>query len=408
MKNVLDLIKEDMISPKYKNADDVMDMVITQETDTLLNPAYNKEYSKFLDTLKEDFKKDIKLNFSESYGLDTPLEFIGTGGVGANLLYMLEHHRNFTEDNNGEKFYIPNSFFEFDHWDFSNLARIPFIPEKYRKGEDIVAKELANHDAKEEQFLDPLFIEASHNKLSKIIPCGAMDLETRKVMTTAKIPYITVTHKDDKLQIKLCPTPVEHESLMAETYGMIDVNFLLPAVHLASFYISDIMNAANTDKTEGYNISAVKAYEDIKVFKAEMLKYRELTIANEANSNNDILQSFILYCADIVKDRTNYNLEDTDELQKFRVEIYTEVTRRLSNAEDLEAMVNSSKESFNHLGGKEYVCTRAKELLDLDTLWSGMEDRVLLEITPDDVRDFLEVKNTKEAYELVRRLSSNN
>ena len=58
---------------------------------------------------------------------------------------------------------------------------------------------------------------------------GAFDIDTRRLYHNAKLPFIGITHRDDILKVTINPTPITDDDLSVESYGIVDVNFFIPA-----------------------------------------------------------------------------------------------------------------------------------------------------------------------------------
>jgi len=248
-------------------------MVINRSSDTILNPAYNKKYAKFL----EPKMKQLHIsNKTENGDTSTIPEIVGVGGVGSNLLYMLRNY-TFGEDKDNI------NFFEHDKWELSNMPRIPISVGDLKSTlkQDSLRQWGTNHKL-ETDFIEPLFLEGCHNKQTMALPIGAMDIRTRKVLHSGAIPFITITHKDDELIIKLCEKPVAETSIVNESYGKIDLNFMLPATHMASQWLMDFLDPNSESE-------ARKVYNEIDKWKRDFHKVFNLVLDSTDSAYSDAM-----------------------------------------------------------------------------------------------------------------------
>jgi hypothetical protein len=375
-------IEEETFGRKYANAKAIADMIMTGHSDTVLNPAYNPKYREWIEKIREPLKIENKIGYSETNGIDPTIEMIGTGGVGSNQLYMLRDFKDFCETGNNERYGL--SFFEYDTWDLSNLGRIPFRPTEYSKADTIMDLELGFHDKEETDFKEPLFIEGCHNKEVQAVPVGAMDLETAKMLYDARIPFIRMSHKDNSMIIELCPEPVSDLDMTEETYGIIDDSFLLPANHLASFWLADFMQGMNNDTTPAGKVyKAVKKYKDLY----EYIRSKTITRVEDGDA---ILYGDMMY-------KCKYDSPDDIQVpEDIRMWTYIYAFGLLASKEGIEHIYKSIGREGEEPSFDKYPVE----------LWDEFKHTVLLEIKEDDVKKFLSLSTGEEAQEYCRSISN--
>jgi len=289
---------KDKITRKYKEPEEVFSMIKNRTTDEILNPAYNKEYEAFIEKMREPLNKVHRINVVNIDGtnfIEPTITLVGTGGVGSNLLYMLRDWKNPKLVKSEKHITLPTSFYEFDEWEFDNLPRIPVKLKdlKIKKQHTFNKKGLnwGDSDEGEQNLLDdPLPFRLVHDKDIMEIFVGAPTLKTRKVLHEAKVPWIGITHKDDELKVVLNPSPVSSEDLAVETYGIVDINFLLPAIHIASFWLAQFMygNIAR-DTIQG------KLYQEIFKYKVNMYKRFNQIDSIREDAVEKLLKKYIKY-----------------------------------------------------------------------------------------------------------------
>jgi len=385
---IRDFAKEETIGRKYHNAEKITDMLLTGFTREILNPAYNIKYKKWLNKIKQDLnaKIDIKPVY-KNYTNIVP-DMIGVGGVGSNILYMLEQVRLYNSQNE-DRNYTKLGFFEFDNWEISNLPRIPFIPEHTSKQKSML--KYADNDPLEQDYNDPLFIEAAHNEETRHIPIGAMDLRTRKNLWDARIPFITITHKDNKLEIKLCPEPMKELDAARETYGMIDVNFLLPATHLAAFWVYNLA-------TRNENSKVYKHFKLIEDYKNLYLDVRKQTIDQTIGNIDLYAQSLYVY-----KNLADDSLFDEKKINNLRLWTYIHLFGSNASKEGIEKIYELLNKEQKANDKEQYIMPTFDKYPE--DIWNKMKNTICLTIEQKDVDKFLECKTSQEVFDLLEDIS---
>jgi len=364
---------EETYGRNYLNPTKIEEMMFTGSTETLLNPAYNTKYREWLEKIREPLKIINEVHYSEEFGIEPTIDMVGVGGVGSNQLYMLRDFKDtvLTAEKPVE---LGVSFFEFDDWEMKNLPRIPFKPTAMKKALTMTNLGLGFQDPEETDFREPLFLEGAHNRETQVIPVGAMDIETRKMLWEARIPFITITHKDNQLKIELCPEPVEELEIMNESYGMIDINFMMPANHLASFWLKDFMCGMNDSTTPAGSV-----YKLVAEYKKLYETIRMQTITKEEDKDNIMYGDMMYKC----------KYDSPDELtvaEDIRLWTYTYVFGLLARKEGIEHIYKSV--------GKEGEAPKFDQYPE--EIWNKMKNQVLLIIKQDEVDKFLACKTGEE------------
>jgi len=370
---------ESELSRKYKQPEDVTNMILDQKTTKLLNPAYNRKYATFIDNHKKTHltgswithDQKIDTHKGEEKIIGSCFDLLGVGGIGSNLLFNLQYFLFKGEE--------PNQFFEYDEWELSNLPRIPFKPAHIKKKESLTKDKLGTSYEGEDDFNEPLFYEACHNIETQLIPYGAMDIATRKHLYELRAPFIAITHKDNTLQVVLCPEPAEDINIMTESYGIVDINFLLPATTIVASFVKDMLQAqdGNVYDTDGYR--AYKLIDDYKKhfyrFSSNILDVKDVKDSESKSYAKCMFEAKF----DLIKNKTLPNLDD---VKLTMMETYKYVYRCLTTHDGIRKFsdILNIEPSFASL-----------DMEEPDVIWNrDLKNKVLFEVTQEDVDKFLE------------------
>lgn len=375
---------------KYKHPEETLSMVLGGKT-KLLNPAYNEEYGVWL----EKMKPVIVLNtVADKDSATLTVDMIGLGGVGNNICTMLEKCR--LELSDGSRIRV--EAFDYDTVDITNYARLATKPTHKLKllsaaDSSTGGKKIASADASFQQtnIEDSLFIDAANIASVNTTFIGAPTLSTRASFYEMGLPFFSVTHLNNKLMLRLNATPTKLTDLAVETYGKVQVDFFLPATHLASMYIAEYM-LLPTNK--------------LRVAVEEYLQARYLALDTFIFTENLSNFATILYN---LKTRTkSYGKVDDLELHvvalETRVLLYTLVNSKEGRDILCNHLLNPDIEHHD-----EYLNNKIPtpfdinhELwLDMEEKWKRIDDICVATIEEAEVEKFLLCESREEARELM-------
>ena len=353
------------LSQKYHNYDLCYDMIKEQESDWILNPAYNEEFEKVLKHRMRKFSREHTIEYREDIeALEISSSIVGCGGIGANILYFLQDFKYKSKTSKPMNIQA----FEYDTWEFTNLPRIPFKNNLSSSKMRTMTENgcaTSDEDGYEDNINDPLFYEGFFNGYCNDIPVGAMDLETRNNLFHLRAPFITITHKDDELRIVLCPSENTLD-IASETYGMINVNFLLPATYMAAEWLHDFLIGNVDQKTDAGKI--YKEIDDFKILKKKI--FDPILDFNDKAYKN---------CLEAIKEESPIENGEEDYFKRQRLYTYKELYHLLNFEKGCEYL--------SKVVGKKFK----KEKVYPEEIWNKMVDRELLVIKEEDVSKWLKM-----------------
>jgi len=378
---------QDEITLRYKNPNGLLDMVLNEsQNPNILNPAYNKEYAEFLDKV---LPRELKYCDFKSEGKSPMVPILlGLGGVGSNLAYGLQHVK-IERKEDGNIFNL--EAFEYDTLEISNLPRFPVLPSSVNKRESLPG--LITPNKKMGNILEPAYLAAMYTKEINNLPVGAPDIKTRNYLYDIRIPYLCITHKDDSLTITLTPKPVD-ENLATESYGMIDVNFLLPAVHMASLYIHEITFNENNP-----------VYKRIEHLRDVMFKITDTVLFLDDPETKAIDKDILGETMFFAKTRSKYfervyestkdNNLDEKELMLLINDSFRIYYNKIFDPVGYRDLIESSKLDPAIADQCIEACRSAYEEFN-GGLWEENTDLELLTIRQEDVDAFLKMSSPEE------------
>jgi hypothetical protein len=223
----------------------LLDIATGKITDTreILNPQYNSEFREKLIAWVKNHPtycrpEMVRIITDETLIAAAPT-FLGAGGQ--NSVWALCHHlfvKRFVRSDADDP--VKNELFhqsfivnDEDLYELTNLPRIPFKVQHPNKALN-VNKNFGKYTAKTNKVPQkfPNYIDLYEGMFAGMLLVGAMDIPTRQYLYEMKIPYITITHKDNLIRAVLCPS-YNQDIPMEEGYGKIDINFLIPGMILA-------------------------------------------------------------------------------------------------------------------------------------------------------------------------------
>ena len=367
----IDEFIHDKMDRKYANSIEVTDMILSGSTE-LLNPAYNKKYSEFIEEYKKSHLSETYKSVSGETLEMVNLCIVGSGSIGSNIMFNMEHMKDF--EGRGQQ------FFEYDNWELSNLSRIPFRPTSLSKKNTLINAGYGSSGEEETNFNDPLLYECCHNEAVQLLPIGAMDIETRKALWDLRAPYITITHRDNKVMIDLNPHPVEDLDIVAETYGQVDINFLIPAMTIASEWVAKFQLA----RTEGHtDTEEAKVFEEITKWKSDFYERFKPVLLKETSHYGDFMYDTI----DRVLEKGL--IENLAVIQTTRLETYKYMYQLLATDDGLRSAgkVNSIPTDIVEKTIEAYP--------NMEQRYFDMS-RNLLTIDEDDVKKWLKMNYYKK------------
>lgn len=414
-KNIIEFI-ENKIEEKYHNSSDVIKMITDGDT-PLLNPAYNTEYRQFLqkfidgntkevDVLLESNTKSASKVLENEYGY-SPEEasslargdisvsednhtfyMAGIGGVGANILHMLQNVSFKSEHTSDWKF----EAVEFDNIELSNIFRFPFKIKSLDKKDNANKLNIASTSSAGTNVNIPVLYDAMELPDINITPMGAMDTETRLTLNEMRTPSIIITHSHDSVKVEVSPSQSENQDIVFESYGKIDINFLLPALHMVSKLVFQMLDKEHP---------IVK-----KITEFKMLKH--IQIRTMLGTSMSIYHSNVLKK---LKYRASKNIEwecEDEFFEKIQLETTKLFYKYYSNKQYHELLNNEMIPEGTKLFGSEVLDDSHKFEMNLpiydkvEEMWEEISEHTILEIKEEDVFKFLDMKTDEELDEYIR------
>lgn len=235
-------------------------------------------------------KTDIKKYMTELKKIRPNLVIVGYGGTGTNFLHWMSQLALMTGHTNIFKDIV---LADDDYFDTANLFRIPFILPDL--GTDQLMKKQyywKNYANISEDMMIQSEKITSKNTLKNYIYYGAPDLETRKILDEAKIPFVAATHRNEDCALMLRPTM--DTELMVETYGKISLTtFFLNHLRMTIGFIEFLIDPETTNKVLTGKEKSILTYsfknENPEIMKTGHVLNRRTYVPITAEPENTII-----------------------------------------------------------------------------------------------------------------------
>jgi len=397
------------------DAKDLLEMIRTGTTNKYLNPQYNKKFRKQLQKYMNNHPLKGKfydlIASEDNFLVEFLPTLLGVGGIGSAFvlvtamldLKILKSNSPFNDDEDFWSTFL--NFFEDDDISIHGLPRMPYGVHSLTK-KDNVLQHFKNYAVgyKEEGFFGD-HVNWFYAFLYGAFLYGAPDLNTRMLIEQARIPFLSITHKDNSIKAVMNPTYEDMDGIpMNEGYGTIDVNFLVPGNILMALKVLEwfMDNYLELGWIQTYKRKI--RYEDFENSLTEderkslsHLDWKPTAKKVNSNDNIDILESMLLM--------TNYDFDDTDvytnnikaiayggyKLAKKDFDMTTDTFEKETKEEAKMAYRKYFDEDRFELKDA-YAFVLSKYIMQYSIFnykWKEMANKELLTINEDDVKNFI-------------------
>ena len=191
------------------------------------------------------------------------MTIIGFGGMVGNMDQFLTKFNGLSDmtlDKYGRRYLRIENVFENDHISFHNLPRIYDLQNYYL---DFIASDSYNYVNYQKPSNKLGYFKEKHieDVINDFI-FGAMDVETRALLSKHKIPYLATLHSGEDCFI------VENQTmngLESETYGKINISiFLLNVLKLTEYFATHCINKPLSEYSEDKTVFTFNARKYLK------------------------------------------------------------------------------------------------------------------------------------------------